>query len=91
MQAKLDQLTQAQQSLENKQKEKTETSEDIATSRGERGRCTGRATLLAKKRASGSMQRPAELVPIRYGSLWFVKAPVKVTAFWQNPQNLVIF
>ena len=23
--------------------------------------------------------------------IWFVKAPVKVTAFWQNPQNLVIF
>ena len=64
MQAKLDQLTQAQQSLENKQKEKTETSEDIATSRGERGRWTGRVTLLAKKRAFGRMQRPAELVPI---------------------------
>ena len=68
MQAKLDQLTQAQQSLENKQKEKTETSEDIATSRRERGRCTGRATLLAKEGASGRMQRTAELVPIRYGS-----------------------
>lgn len=35
MQAKLDQLTQAQQSLENKQKEKTETSEDIATSQAD--------------------------------------------------------
>merc|ERR1719182_672753 len=35
MQAKLDQLTQAQQSLENKQKEKTETTEDIATSQAD--------------------------------------------------------
>ena len=40
------------------------------------------------------MQRPAELVPIRYGPSWFVivressvKAPMKVTAFWQNPEN----
>jgi len=35
MQAALDQLTQAQQSLENKQKEKAETSEDIATSQAD--------------------------------------------------------
>jgi flagellar hook-basal body complex protein FliE len=35
MQAKLDQLKQAQESLENKQKEKTETSEDIATSQAD--------------------------------------------------------
>jgi len=35
MQAKLDQLTQAQESLENKQKEKTETTEEIATSQAD--------------------------------------------------------
>merc|ERR1719506_1289688 len=35
LQAKLDQLKQAQESLENKQKEKTETSEDIATSQAD--------------------------------------------------------
>merc|ERR550514_1317058 len=35
MQAKLDQLKQAQETLENKQKEKTETTEDIATSQAD--------------------------------------------------------
>merc|ERR1719331_2059559 len=35
MQAKLDQLKQAQESLENKQKEKTETTEEIATSQAD--------------------------------------------------------
>merc|ERR1719453_527214 len=35
MQAKLDQLKQAQETLENKQKEKTETSEEIATSQAD--------------------------------------------------------
>ena len=34
----------------------------VRTDRGERP--AGRAELLAKKRASGRMQRPAELVPI---------------------------
>ena len=51
---------------------------------------SGRAQLIAKKGASGRMQRAAELVPI----LWCgVKASegfgklLKVAAFWKNPEK----
>ena len=47
----------------------------------------GRAQLLAKKGASGRMQRLTELVPIRYGPLMRREGSVKVTAFWQNPEK----
>ena len=56
--------------------------------RGERP--AGRAQLLAKKGASGRMQRPAEPVPIPWSG---VKASDgfgklrKVAAFWKNPEK----
>ena len=56
----------------------------------ESGRWLGRAELLAKKGASGRMQRPPELVPIPKDPLvrreGFGKLR-KVAAFWKNPEN----
>ena len=50
----------------------------LAARRSRREAVFGRAQLLAKKGASGRMQRPTELVPILYGPIWSVKVRVKV-------------
>ena len=62
----------------------------------ESGRCKGRAELLAKKGASGRMQRPAELVPIpsdplmrREGSGKLRKAPESCRILKKSRKNLV--
>ena len=48
----------------------------------------GRAELLAKKGASGRMQRLTELVPIPTDPCVVRESSVKVTAFWQNSEKL---
>ena len=72
--------------------EEAEDAEDASDSRGERP--AGRAQLLAKKGASGRMQRPPELVPIPEYLLGTSLVPPegfgklrKVAAFWKNPEK----
>ena len=62
----------------------------VRTDRGERP--AGRAELPAKERASGRMQRPAELVPIPEYLLGTFGKLRKVAAlnFWKNSEKKLV-